>query len=240
MDKAAETSLLVRSLVTGYGKKQVLNHVTVHVGSRELVAIIGHNGSGKSTLLRSIYGLLPSWEGEICFGERNLYGTSARERLKAGLAYLPQGNRVFSGLTVQENLRAACACLGRDANVPDTIDQAIAPFPQLQKRMGQKAGSLSGGERQMLAIARSLLLSPRMILLDEPSLGLAAPILRSVFDNIKSLSQRNGIACLIVEQNVREVLRIADRVYVLKNGEVTYKGPPDPLQDLAKLREAYF
>lgn len=239
MDKPADGGLLVKSVATGYGKKRILNGVSLHVDAGELVAIIGHNGSGKSTLLKAIFGLLPCWNGEISFQGRDLAGLSQRERLQGGLAYLPQGNRVFAELTVRENLAVACACLRNGARQEDAIERALQLFPALRQRLAQSAGNLSGGEKQMLALARSLVLAPRMLLLDEPSLGLAASVLRSTFDNIKTLSSQSKIACLIVEQNVREVLRIAHRVYVLRNGEVSYDGPSEALNDPARLQEVY-
>jgi len=239
LDNSADAGLLVRAVSTGYGKKLILNGVSLHVDAGELVAIIGHNGSGKSTLLKAIFGLLPCWNGEVSFEGRNLAGLSQQDRLHSGLAYLPQGNRVFAELTVRENLAVACACLPNSSRHTDAIERALQLFPGLRQRVAQTAGSLSGGEKQMLALARSLVHAPRMLLLDEPSLGLASPVLRSAFDNIKALSSQSRIGCLFVEQNVREVLRIAHRVYVLRNGEVSYDGPSESLHDPAKLQEVY-
>jgi branched-chain amino acid transport system ATP-binding protein len=231
--------LSVDALVTGYGKKQVVNGVSLAVARAEIVALIGHNGAGKSTLLKAIFGLLAVWQGQVAFDGNPLNSAKARDLLRSGLAYVPQGNRVFSDLTVRENLEMGGVTLPTKAHLREGIDRALALFPALKSRLRQRAGTLSGGEKQMLALANGLIVSPRLLLLDEPSLGLAPPLVSEALARILELSRNSGMAVLIVEQKVREVLKIADRVYVLRNGRVSFTGPAADLHDDAKLREVY-
>ena len=231
--------LKVDSAVTGYGKKQVLNGVSLIVGPAEIAALIGHNGAGKSTLLKAIFGLLPLWEGQVTFGGRVLNSTKPRDLLRSGVAFVPQGNRVFSDLTVRENLEMGGVTLPTKVHLREGIDRALALFPALKSRLRQRGGTLSGGEKQMLALANALIVSPRLLLLDEPSLGLAPPLVSEALGCVHALSRNSGMAVLIVEQKVREVLKIADRVYVLRNGRVSFTGPAAELYDDAKLREVY-
>jgi branched-chain amino acid transport system ATP-binding protein len=231
--------LTVDALVTGYGKKQVVNGVNLTVAAAEIVALIGHNGAGKSTVLKAIFGLLPVWEGQIAFDEKPLNSAKPRDLLRSGVAYVPQGNRVFSDLTVHENMEMGGVTLPTKAQLHEGIDRALALFPALKSRLRQRAGTLSGGEKQMLALANALIVSPRLLLLDEPSLGLAPPLVSEALAHIHELSRSSGMAVLIVEQKVREVLKIADRVYVLRNGRVSFTGRATELHDDTKLREVY-
>jgi branched-chain amino acid transport system ATP-binding protein len=226
-------------LVTGYGKKQVVNGVSAEVATGEIVAVIGHNGAGKSTLLKAIFGLLPLWEGKVSLDGRVLSSPIPRELLRSGIAYAPQGNRVFTDLSVRENLEMAGVTLRDRGLLKDRVDEALGMFPALKPRLRQRGGTLSGGEKQMLALANALITKPRLMLLDEPSLGLAPPLVTQALSRIKQISQEQGVACLIVEQKVREVLKIAHRVYVLRNAEVSFSGPATELQDDTKLREVY-
>lgn len=240
MPDPAARLLDVRDLVTGYGKKQVLNGVSLCVGASEIVALIGHNGAGKSTALKTIFGLLPVWNGRVSLDGEPLNSHTPRQMLRSGVAYVPQGNRVFTGLTVRENLEIARIILPNKTSLTEGLERALAAFPQLRERLRQRAGTLSGGEKQILALANALVFSPRLLLLDEPSLGLAPPLVSAALARIQRISQECGAAVLIVEQKVREVLRIAHRVYFLRNGVVSYSGPVTELRaDEAKLREAY-
>lgn len=231
--------LNVDALVTGYGKKQVINGVTLEVAPGEIVALIGHNGAGKSTLLKAIFGLLPIWDGAVLLDEKKLSSPEPRELLKSGVAYVPQGNRVFTDLMVRENLEMGGVTLPNGARLNEGIERVFTLFPTLKPRLRQRAGTLSGGEKQMLALGNALVLSPRLLLLDEPSLGLAPPLVAEALGRIQQISRDSGVAVLIVEQKVREVLKIAQRVYVLRNGRVSFSGPTDSLNDDEKLREVY-
>jgi branched-chain amino acid transport system ATP-binding protein len=231
--------LLVDALVTGYRKKQVLNGVTLHVAHGEIVALIGHNGAGKSTLLKAVFGMLPIWTGSVALDGTRLNSSAPRELLHAGVAYVPQGNRVFTDLTVRENLEMGGVTLSDGARLKEGIERAFTLFPALKPRLRQRAGTLSGGEKQMLALANVLVLAPRVLLLDEPSLGLAPPLVTEALQCIQQISRDSGAAVLIVEQKVREVLKIARRVYVLRNGQVSYSGTSESLCDEAKLRDVY-
>jgi branched-chain amino acid transport system ATP-binding protein len=229
----------VKALVTGYGKKQIVRSATLHVNPGEIVALIGHNGAGKSTLLKAIFGLLPAWEGHISIDGSTLRSPKPRQLLHAGVAYVPQGNRVFPDLTVRENLEMGGVTLPSKAELDTGIERVLNLFPNLKTRLRQKARTLSGGEKQMLALASMLMLSPRLLLLDEPSLGLAPPLTLRALDLIAQISHESNRSILIVEQKVREVLKIAQRVYVLRNGHVSFSGTSDLLLDEAKLREIY-
>ncbi len=228
----------VDGLVTGYGKKQVLNGVSLDVASGEIVALIGHNGAGKSTLLKAVFGLLPVWQGSVVFQDAKLNSHNPRKMLELGAAYVPQGNRVFTDLTVRENLEMAGITLSDGARLEKGIERVFSLFPALKPRLRQRAGTLSGGEQQMLALASALILSPRLLLLDEPSLGLAPPLVSQALARVHQISKESGASVLIVEQKVREVLKIAHRVCVLRNGRVSFFGTTDSLND-ERLRQVY-
>lgn len=231
--------LKAESLVSGYGKKQVLNGVSVEVAAGEIVVLIGHNGAGKSTLLKTIFGLLPLWQGQVALDDKVISRPNPRELLRAGVAYVPQGNRVFTDLTVRENLEMGGVTLTDKARLNAGISRVLDLFPDLKSRLDQRAGTLSGGEKQMLALGNALLLLPRLLLLDEPSLGLAPPLVTDALGHIRQISEVSGVAVLIVEQKVREVLKIAQRVYVLRNGRVSFSGTASALSDDQKLRQVY-
>lgn len=232
-------AVTARDLISGYGKKQVLNGVAFEVAAGEIVALIGHNGAGKSTLLKAVFGLIPIWQGQVQFNGKLVSKPTPRELLRAGMAYVPQGNRVFTDLTVQENLEMGGITLPNKQAVREGIQRVFGLFPGLKGRLKQRAGTLSGGEKQMLALANALILSPCVLLLDEPSLGLAPPLVSEALGRIQQIARANGVAVLIVEQKVREVLKIANRVYVLRNGRVSFSGPTDDLKNDTKLREVY-
>ena len=239
MSTQPTTLLQVQDLVAGYGKKQILNGVSLELCSAEIVALIGHNGAGKSTLLKAAFGLIPMWKGQLCFDGKTMESTTPQELLRQGVAYVPQGNRVFTDLSVQENLEVAGITLSDKIEINEGIEKALIWFPVLRDLLKRRAGTLSGGEKQMLALANGLVTSPRLLLLDEPSLGLAPRLVSEALQRIKKISQDKGVTVLIVEQKVREVLKIAHRVYVLRNGSVSFTGPAANLQDDAKLREVY-
>ncbi len=234
-----EMFLEVESLVSGYGKKQVLGSVNLGVRRGEIVAVIGHNGAGKSTLLKAIFGMIPIWEGRVCYDGRPIKSPEPRSMIRAGMTYVPQGNRVFGDLTVRENLEVAGVTSADRRARRDGIDRALAEYPVLKPRLKQRAATLSGGEKQMLALGMALVLSPRMMLLDEPSLGLAPPLASEALKRVHTISRTHGVSILIVEQKVRKVLKIADRVYVMRTGAVSFTGDAGELQDERKLSELY-
>lgn len=239
MDESQSRLLSVNDLVAGYGKREILKGVSLSLDRGEIVALIGHNGAGKSTLLQTIFGLLPIWEGRVVLDEQVIEVPNPRHLLHAGIAYVPQGNRVFADLTVRENLEMGGATAESKHLVSAGIERVVTLFPMLRSLMNQRAALLSGGQKQMLALGSGLVLAPRMLLLDEPSLGLAPPMVSRVLAQVKEISKVSGVAVLIVEQKVREVLKIAQRVYVLRNGIISFSGLSADLRDDAKLREVY-
>ena len=231
------TALRVNRLTTGYGTRQVLDQVDLHVSRGEVVTVIGHNGAGKSTLLKTVFGLLPVWSGEVFFPE---LGTAVEPRalLRHGVGYAPQGSRVFHRLTVLENLQLSGGVLDASRRL-QSVERALELFPVLRGRERQRAGTLSGGEKQMLALACVMSLDPHLLLLDEPTLGLSPVLAKNALTRISKIAKNASVGCLVVEQKVRQVLCMADRVYVLRNGKVTFGGPAVQLADEAKLREVY-
>lgn len=214
---ATKELLQVRDVVSGYGKIEVLHGVSIQVAEGEVVCIIGPNGSGKSTLLKTIFGLIKASRGEVLFEGRDVAATDPEEKAAMGIAYIPQGKNVFPSLTVRENLEMGAAGLRKDKPVREAVDQVLADYPALRNKVRERAGSLSGGEKQILAIARAAMVEPRLILLDEPSIGLAPRVIEEVYTRIGDLN-RQGIAFAIVEQNARKALSSAHRGYVLDLG----------------------
>lgn len=239
MPETPDFPLSVANLVAGYRNRRVLKGVSLNVMSGEIVALIGHNGAGKSTLLKAVFGLIPIWQGRLILDGQTVESPSPRKLLRAGVAYVPQGNRVFNDLTVHENLEIAGMILPSKALIDEGIEQVFSLFPSLKSRLKQRAGTMSGGEKQMLALGNALVLSPRMLLLDEPSLGLAPALVSDALERIQEISRDSNVAVLIVEQKVREVLKVAQRVYVLRNGAVSFSGSTSQLEDEKKLREVY-
>ncbi|HVR96327.1 MAG TPA: ABC transporter ATP-binding protein [Thermoanaerobaculia bacterium] len=239
MDERSGPHLKVTGLEAGYGGKRVLNGISLAVAPGEIVALIGHNGAGKSTVLKAIFGLVAVRAGEVSWDGEPVASRRPRELLDRGISYLPQGNRVFPDLTVEENLRVGATLIRSRVLVQEALDKAFAQFPALRSRRRQKAATLSGGEKQMLALANAMMRSPRLLLLDEPSLGLAPALVTAALGRIRDVSAGMGMTVLIVEQKVREVLKIAHRVYVLRAGHVSFSGPAADLRDEQALRRAY-
>lgn len=220
--------LLLSHADAGYGKKQVLFGIDLAARVGKITAIIGPNGAGKSTVLKVAHGLLPLWKGEATFNGESLNGASPARRVRQGITFCPQGNRVFGELNVRENLELGGTHLPKK-EVAERIATILELFPQLPPRLKQTAGTLSGGEQQMVAIARALVSKPKLLMLDEPSLGLSPNVLNDVFEKIVEVNRVQGVTILIVEQKVRKVLAIADHVYSLKLGKVSFSGPPADL-----------
>jgi branched-chain amino acid transport system ATP-binding protein len=236
---AVRPLLQAQNLVTGFGKRAVIHGVSLDVSSGEIVALIGHNGAGKSSLLKALFGLLPLWQGQVRLDGHILPAPEPRELLAAGVTYVPQGSRVFPDLSVRENLEVACFPLRGSTQRNAALESVLALFSPLKKWLQRRAGTLSGGEKQMLALASAFVLSPRLLLLDEPSLGLAPPLVTETLDQIQQVCRSSDVAALIVEQKVREVFKIAERVYVLRNGRVSFTGPTTALSNDDKLREVF-
>ena len=230
--------LEVHELEAGYGPIRALDRVSIEVGEGELVAIIGANGAGKTTLLMAISGIVPARSGEVVFRGTRITGLEPHAIVRLGIGHSPEGRRIFPRLTVRENLELGGFTQTDRAQVRRDIDEACGLFPILGDRLGQLGGTLSGGEQQMLALARALVGRPRLLLLDEPSLGLAPLIVAKIFEVIASLSAR-GIAVVLVEQNARAALRLASRGYVLETGRITLTGPGPDLAADPRVRDAY-
>jgi len=235
----ADEILKVHALEAGYGPKQVLNGIDLTVDEGEMVAIIGHNGAGESTLLKSVFGLIPVWKGEIFHRRERVDSWSPAMKVANGIGYVPQGNRVFSELTVRENLEMGGYTLDGQPQLEERISEVFSFFPALKPRQKQLAGTLSGGEKQMLSLANILIQSPKLLLLDEPSLGLSPLLVREAFENLVRINRELKTTIVIVEQKVREVLKICQRVYLLKMGRVAYAGPSSDLLQGDRLREVF-
>lgn len=230
--------LEIKNLNTGYEKKQVVFDVSLAVTQGEIVSLIGPNGAGKSTILKAACGLIPAWSGEIFFNYQKLNGNEPPENLKLGISFCPQGNRVFDELSVSENLEIGGYTLKKHKS-KERIQAVLEIFPTLKERLKQEAGSLSGGEQQMLAVARALIPEPKLLLLDEPSLGLAPYLVKELFYKFIELNKKLGITILIVEQKVRDVLAISNRVYALKLGRMVFEGQSEQFGNTNKLKEIF-
>jgi len=229
-------ALRVSGLCVSYGAIEAVKGIELEVRAGELVALIGANGAGKTSSLKAIAGLLP-WSGSVELFEQPVRGVPAHRLLERGLALVPEGRGMFARMTVAENLLMG-AFTRRDAQVGDDLEHMYQRFPRLKERSRQLAGTLSGGEQQMLALARALMSRPQLLLLDEPSMGLAPLLVERIFDVIREVSER-GIAILLVEQNARLALQIAHRGYVMESGQVSFSGPAAQLLHDARVREAY-
>ena len=229
--------LEVQGLTTGYDTSLVLSEVSLHVEPGELVALVGSNGAGKTTLLRTLVGQVPAWSGTICFDGADITGDRPEISVGRGIALCPEGRHVFPALTVRDNLLVG-GYLRSKAEVREDLDRMQAWFPRLAERSQQTAGTLSGGEQQMLAIARSLMSRPRLLLLDEPSLGLAPVIVDQVIDVIKTIAA-DGITTVLVEQNAQLALSHAKRAYVLEAGTLVKTGNGKELLADEEVRAAY-
>lgn len=236
----SETLLQAVDLEAGYGSKQILNGISLEVANGEIVALIGHNGAGKTTLLKTIFGLLPLWRGQVNFKGNSIDKRKPSQNVRDGLSFLLQGNRVFDELSVRENLEMGGYILKENKLLLERIENVLELFPKLEQRQQQNAGSLSGGEKQMLALGITLMLKPVLLMMDEPSLGLAPQNLRELFENLKQINQKLGITLLVVEQKVRQILEVADRAYVLKLGKVSFQGSAQELRNNTELLKQTF
>lgn len=231
--------LRVDGLEVAYGAVRALAGVSLEVREGEIVTLVGSNGAGKSTTLRAISGLVPARSGTIALEGRSLLGLPADRIVALGVAHSPEGRRVFTRLSVRENLEMG-GYLRRDRHeVAESLERAFTLFPRLREREAQAAGTLSGGEQQMLAIARALMSRPRLLLLDEPSLGIAPLLVQEIFREVVRINRELGTAILLVEQNAYAALGIAHRAYVLETGRIVLEGPAAGLRDHPQVKAAY-
>ncbi|HEU5348817.1 MAG TPA: ABC transporter ATP-binding protein [Ktedonobacterales bacterium] len=232
--------LRVEGLRSGYGPLDVLHDVSFEASSGAIVAVLGANGAGKTTLLRTLTGLIRMRGGSITLDGERIERLAAEQRVRRGLALVPEGRELFNSLTVRENLMmGAFTRRVSHAEIEADIARVLGYFPRLRERLEQSAASLSGGEGQMLAIGRALMAHPRMLLLDEPSLGLAPAIVDTVFDVIQHLHREQGLTVLLVEQNARKALSIATSAYVLQGGAIALHGTPEELSRSTSVRDLY-
>jgi branched-chain amino acid transport system ATP-binding protein len=229
--------LEVDRLEAGYGAVPVLRGVRMHVAQGEVIAVLGANGAGKSTLNRVLSGLMPPWKGTVRFEGADMTGRDASDMVEAGLVHVPEGRRVFPNLNVCENLELGSYRRGQP-NRARNLERAFGIFPKLKERRTQSAGTLSGGEQQMLAIARGLMAEPKLLILDEPSLGLSPLLVEEMFGLIQRIRE-DGPGILLVEQNVVQSLAVASRAYMLENGAFVLEGPAAALLDDPQLKKTY-
>jgi len=230
--------LRVDHLSAGYGKKTVIFDVSLHVDKGEIVTLIGPNGAGKSTTMKAIFGLLKFKNGEIFFDGKDILKRHPSQNVKDGISFVAQGPQIFPDLSVHENISMGGYTFAKQ-RVDKQLKQVYEFFPILGERKGQAAGSLSGGERQMLALATSLMLTPRLLLLDEPSVGLAPFLVKTIMENVKRINTEMACSVLIIEQNARQVLTIAHRVYVMKVGRVVAEPLPEELLRGDELKKVF-
>ena len=229
--------LKVENVVSRYGRIEVLHGVSLEVGAGEIVSLIGSNGAGKTTLMRVISGILPMTSGRILFDDEEIDRLPAHMRVVRGIAQVPEARQVFAPLSVDDNLLLG-GFRRNAADVPRELDRIYSLFPALADRRGIAAGNLSGGQQQMLAIGRALMSGPRLLLLDEPSMGLAPVLVDQILDTVVAL-RKDGVTILLVEQNVNAALAIADRAYVIETGRIVLNGASATLADDPRVREAY-
>jgi branched-chain amino acid transport system ATP-binding protein len=235
---APQPLLAIRGVTTFYGKIQALRGIDLDVNDAEIVALIGANGAGKSTLMMTICGNPAARDGSIVYDGRNITRLSTHEIARLRVAQSPEGRRIFPRMTVLENLQMG-ASLDKLAHFADDSERVFHLFPRLKERLHQRGGTLSGGEQQMLAIGRALMARPRLLLLDEPSLGLAPLVVRQIFDVIRALNRDEKLTVFVVEQNAYHALRLAHRGYVMVNGQVTMSGTGRGLLEKPEVRAAY-
>jgi branched-chain amino acid transport system ATP-binding protein len=230
--------LEIRNLQVYYGVIQAIRDVSFEVKEGEVIALIGANGAGKTTILQTITGLIPPRNGEIIFEGQNLLNIPAHRIVSLGMAHVPEGRRVFSQLSVYDNLLLGAYTRNDSSEIAESLENVYKRFPRLKERRGQLAGTLSGGEQQMLAMGRALMSHPRIILMDEPSMGLSPILVEEIFDIITSIS-KSGTTVLLVEQNARKALAIADRAYVLETGKIVLAGDAKTLMNDESVKKAY-
>jgi branched-chain amino acid transport system ATP-binding protein len=239
MSAAANPLVQIRGLIAGYGQVEVLHGIDIDIALGSITALIGGNGAGKTTLMRALAGLLPARAGSVRFDGREIADLPTHARVEDGIVLVPEGRMVFTLLTVEQNLRLGGIAHRARRGIDARIETVFEKFPRLRERRRQLAGTMSGGEQQMLAIGRGLMARPQLILLDEPSLGLAPIMVKHLFATIDGL-RRDGYTMLLAEQNTRRALEIADYAYVVQNGRVELAGTGADLSQSAEVRKAFF
>lgn len=230
--------LQIKDIDVFYGNIQALHNVSLEVNEGEIVTLIGANGAGKSTLLKTISGLLKPKKGSIQYLNANIDGKAAQSIVKAGISHVPEGRRVFANMTVEENLELGAYLRNDNDGIKKDMDHVYELFPRLLERRKQLSGTLSGGEQQMLAMGRALMSKPKLIILDEPSMGLAPLMVKNIF-NIIEMVNKEGVTVLLVEQNANMALSVADRAYVLETGRIVLAGTAKELQESDEVKAAY-
>ena len=231
--------LRLQNIQTYYGNIQALKDVTIDIAEGEIVTLIGANGAGKSTTLMSISGITPPRKGEIVFKGSPIRQLKPEAIVRLGICQVPEGRRIFPGMTIVENLEMGAFLRNDKAAIKSDLDMVFDLFPILEQRRNQLGGTLSGGEQQMLAISRALMSRPRLLLLDEPSLGLAPLIIKQIFEIIKKINKENGTTIFLVEQNANQALKLADRGYVMENGRITLVDKAAALLENDEVKKAY-
>jgi branched-chain amino acid transport system ATP-binding protein len=230
--------LEIENMHSYYGHIHALQGISLYVEEGEVVTLIGSNGAGKTTTLRSIHGILPPREGKVIFDGEEIQGTPAHDMIGKGIAQSPEGRRIFFRMSVLENLEMGAYHRNDRSEIRDDMDRVFELFPRLKERVKQEAGTMSGGEQQMLAIGRALMSHPKLLLLDEPSMGLAPVLVERIFEIIREINKQ-GTTILLVEQNANVALEIATRGYVLETGKIVNSAPAEKLREDPKVREAY-
>jgi branched-chain amino acid transport system ATP-binding protein len=235
--------LRLKNINTCYGKVHALKNVSLHLAEGEIVTLIGANGAGKTTILNTISGVTPAASGELFFNKMPVMALSPDQIVKLGISQVPEGRQVFKPLSVEDNLElgAYLRYRNREARtaIHSDVERVYTLFPRLEERRKQLAGTMSGGEQQMLAIGRALMANPKLLLLDDPSMGLAPLVVQEIFRVLEQLRRDNGTTILLVEQNAKAALKLADRGYVLETGKVILEGPADELMENAEVKRAY-
>ena len=232
------TTLRVEGLEAGYGEVQILWGTTLELREGMLTTLVGSNGAGKTTLLRAVMGLIPAWKGVVKLDERTVTKMSAHEKASLGLVLVPEGRQLFSSMTIAENLEMGATVAHARSSMRESFDHVFSLFPRLAERRTQLAGTLSGGEQQMLAIARGLMAKPKILMFDEPTLGLSPLFVQNLFEIIRTL-KKESLTMLLVEQNVQLSLAISDFAYVLSRGKVEIEGEAKKVREMPEVRKAY-
>jgi branched-chain amino acid transport system ATP-binding protein len=230
--------LALKNISAGYGIQHILSNIDVTIDEGEIIAILGPNGSGKTTVLKSMFGLTTVFNGNVEFLGNTIHPI-AHDLVQMGVAFVPQGRQVFTHLTVEENLEIGGYFLNNDREVSRRIKEIYALFPMLHQKRKEKSSSLSGGQQQILAIARGLMVEPKLLLLDEPTLGLSPKIVKEIFALIKKINTERKMAIVIVEHNLKSLLPIADRVYVVDHGKIAFHGNPEQIEKENILEKVY-